>query len=505
MSRLTKNIIYNFMGQGLLLLLGFVSVKYIFTTLGEDALGIIYFTTFLNGLICAAFQLGVCNTLVREVSARLDTEPAYITDLVRTGSLFFWGAFAVLAVAVYSLAPLLVESWINLGSMDSETAVHVLRVLGIAALAGLPRAFYSSLFSGLQRMEFNNIINVATTALQQLGAILILAYGGSIFVVVYWYASCYALRIASYVALTARFFTPRSLVPGFSTDVIKRNKDFASKMAAFTALASVLSQADKLLLSKFLPIAALGFYTVAYNTVSKGSIAVRSISEAAMPAFSELFGSGDLSDLMARYRKLQDLVCYVTAPLFATVPFMAMPLFSYLFNAETAETLFLPSILLALGFYMNGTMHVPHMFTLAAGRPDIPARFAFYCLFTYLPAAFVLVYSFGLVGAAALSVLGNLLAYSYSVPRMCRECLHIPPSRWFRHTARVYFLAFVAYAPAWAVLKLSGASSVPSLVAAYASATLLFAAGSYFMVGEELKKTISGHVRTLKVKAHEAA
>ena len=44
MSRLSKNIVYNALGQVLLLVLSFVAVKYVFRRLGADALGIIYFT-----------------------------------------------------------------------------------------------------------------------------------------------------------------------------------------------------------------------------------------------------------------------------------------------------------------------------------------------------------------------------------------------------------------------------------------------------------------------------
>jgi len=43
MSKLTKNIIFNLIGQSILLVLGFVAVRYIYRGLGEDALGIICF------------------------------------------------------------------------------------------------------------------------------------------------------------------------------------------------------------------------------------------------------------------------------------------------------------------------------------------------------------------------------------------------------------------------------------------------------------------------------
>ena len=162
MSRVTKNIIYNLIGQGLLLVLGFVAIKYIFRQLGEDALGIIYFTVMTNTVLCAVLEMGICSTTVREVSGYFRSEPEYIHDLIRTASLFYWGAYVLVGLAIYFLAPLLVEKWINLKTMDAATAISVLRILGIASLVALPKSFYVSLFRGLQRMEFNNFIDVAT-------------------------------------------------------------------------------------------------------------------------------------------------------------------------------------------------------------------------------------------------------------------------------------------------------------------------------------------------------
>ncbi len=94
MSRLKKNIIYNLLGQALLLLLGFVSVKYIFGRLGEDALGIIYFTSMLNSISVSMLQMGICSVTVREISSNYEDNPKYCHDLIRTASFFFWAFFA---------------------------------------------------------------------------------------------------------------------------------------------------------------------------------------------------------------------------------------------------------------------------------------------------------------------------------------------------------------------------------------------------------------------------
>src|SRR5208337_5570495 len=175
---------YNLFGQGMLVILGFVAVKFIFKQLGQDALGIIYFTLTLNALLTVILSLGINETTVREVAASHEEDPAYIKHLLQTASFFYWGLYILAAVALYASAPWLVTKWINLDTLSPLTATLILRVLGIAALLALPRSFCTSILRGIQRMEFTNLIDVGASALQQFGTIGILFLGGGLIQVV---------------------------------------------------------------------------------------------------------------------------------------------------------------------------------------------------------------------------------------------------------------------------------------------------------------------------------
>lgn len=493
MSRLSKNIIYNLFGQGLLLVLGFISVKYIFKQLGEDALGIIYFTAVMNVALTGVLNKGIYATTVREVSAHFNDEPGYIRDFIRTGSLFTWSVYIFLGMMVYFGAPILVEKWINLKTIDSATATSILRILGISTLISFPRSFYASLLRGLQRMEFNNFIDVGTGGLQQFGTILILTSGGNLFHVVYWFALCYGLSALAYFTISSRFFSIQSLVPKYSSSIIKRNWEFASKMVSISALSMINWRADKVIISKLLPVGVLGYYSVAYGVVSKAGLITGAISSAAFPVLSALFKVGDRGSLMSQYRKLQDLICFITVPLFAAIPFAALPVFTYLFNEEIARTLLLPVTLLSLGSYMNGTLNLPYQFSLAAGKPEIAVRSNIYALFIVLPLTVLLIYLFGLTGAALSYVLLNLFVYVYAVPRICTECMEIRVRMWYSHVIKAYILASLTYGLAWIALEFFGTHSILSLSLAYTGASLIFLIGAYIMIGDELRETLYGY------------
>jgi O-antigen/teichoic acid export membrane protein len=492
MSRLSRNILYNLLGQGLLLVLGLLAARYVFRQLGSDALGIIYAAATLAIVLSGVLELGVSSTTVREVAAHARNDPKYVRELIQTASLLYWGAYLVLAVAVYVGSPLLVEKWIRLETMPPATATHALRVLGITALLVLPRSLYVSLFRGLQRMEFNNAIDVAVAALQQLGMVVILALGGNLFHVVYWVGAWFVLGMVPYLAVGARLLGTAALVPAYSPAVIRRNLVFSAHMMAISVLAMVHTQIDKVLVSKLLPLGSFGYYAFGSSVVSKGMLVSGAIAQAAFPSFASLAHRRDRPGLIAQYRALQDLLSFSTVPLFAAITFAALPLYRYLFTDEVAQQLLVPTAILCMGFYMNGTLTTPYVLSLAVGRPDISAKANFLALFLVLPIAVVLVLALGLTGAALSWVVYHVFAYGYTARRICAECLQMPVRDWYRHIARIAALAGLTYGVAWGGVASVGKLSAAALALGYVAASLGFLLGAGLLIGGELRQALLG-------------
>ena len=490
MSRLTRNIVYNLAGQTLLVGLGFVAVKFVFKQLGEDALGILFFAQTVGVVMCAVLEMGLGSTTVREVSAHLSSEPDYVRSFLRTGALLFWGGYALLASGVWLAAPVLVHKWIHLRGIDPALAIHALRVLGVGSVTALPRSFYASILRGVQRMEFNNAIDVSVLTLQQVGTIIVIARGGVLLHVTYCYLACFSLAILAYMRMAAHFFSWGALIPWYSTAVVKRNLAYASRMAAITLLSMIHSQTDKAVVSKLLTVGTFGYYGLAYGAVSKGQLFTNSAAQAALPSLSALFKAGKHEELMSQYRKLQDLICFSTVPIFAAFPFAAIPLFTFALNPQAARTLLIPITFLCLGFYMNGTLNAPYMFTLAVGRPDIAARVNFYALFGVLPVTVLLVKFFGLPGAGFSWVFYHLFIYAMMMPPTCSECLGMPVWKWYLQVFRVFALATLTYGGAWLIITFAGSSSILPLALGYVLASIAFAAAAYRLINDELRETL---------------
>ena len=494
MSRLSKNILYNLGGQLSVAVLGFFAVKFIFSDLGADALGIIYFTSMVNALILVVLDLGISATTNREISTYNDTEPNYIRDLIRTGSFFYWTAFFMLSIAMYLLAPFFVYKWIHLKTLDSNSAIYVLRILGIASLFALPQSLYVNIFKGIQRMEFNNLVNVSYTIFRQFGTILILAIGGNLYHVIYLYSASYILPIITYILIATRFFPLVSFIPRCFKHVMQRNLSFASKLIVQTLLLAVYQQLDKLIISKLLPISILGFYSFAYGNVQKAAIVQNSIAIAAYPSFSSLFGKKDTTQLIRQYKLLQDIICFGNAIIMAVIPFAVLPLFGYLFTPSVAKSLLVPTILITIGFYLRGTIRLPFILSISMGKPEIGIKNDLLSLLIVFPLSILLIYKLGLIGAGLAIISRYLFAYTYAIPRYARECLGFRPAEWFVHVGRIFLLIFLSYGSPWTILAFQGDFSLVALTIAYFLGTILFVVGTFFLMGNELRQTLQAHL-----------
>jgi O-antigen/teichoic acid export membrane protein len=490
MSRLTKNLIYNVAGQGVVLLLSLIAARFIFRRLGDDTFGIIFFNLVLVAVLTNALELGVLATIVREVSSHFDSQPGYIRALIGTASTLYWSAGLLVVAVIWVTAPLLVTHWINLKTLDPNTAATTLRILSATALVALPKGLYTSLFRGRQLMGWNNAIDVGTSAVQQTGILVLLLAGGRVYMVAGWIAASAILGALAYVVVAARLFSWRSLVPSFSMEVVRRNVAFTSRTMTTSILSLVHVQAAQVIVSKLLPIAEFGLYGFASSTVNRATIVSGATAQAAFPSFSNLFRSGDRAALLTQYRKVQDMLCYGTVPLFAGVIFAALPVYGYLFNAPAARLLLVPTAWLCLGYYMSGTVSVPYMFSLAVGRPDITMKTTLLALIFVLPVTVGLIYFFGLPGAGFSWVFYHVFVYAYMVRRISAECLSIPPRDWYFHVAKVMACAAATYGLAWIAIVLPSGYSLIALVIGYLLATLAFAAASVFLIGPDLKSTL---------------
>jgi O-antigen/teichoic acid export membrane protein len=495
-----RNIVIGILAQGMLLLLSLVATRLVFHELGGEVLGLLSFAVALTFLFITLSDMGLSVFITREVAAHRKHDRQYVQELVGTAAAFSWVTFLVSAAIVLLLAPWLVNQWLRMDVTDPEAATTALRLIGASLLLAIPRAVYGSVLSGFERVDLWNVANLVAVAIQQLGLILVLAGGGGLLAIAGWFCVSAVLGFLPFLYFVQRVGGRELLWPAWTLAPLLRNLRFASHLFASSLAGFLVTQIDKWAISRFLHVSLLGYYSFAQGLVSKGGIVTGAIANAAFPAFSTGVGVPGDDAWRPRYRRLQEFTYYVYFPVIAAVAMLGVVVTRLVFNREIAEMLWVPLVLLAVGQYLLGLTSVPQWLAIAVKRPDISLRSNLWALVLVLPLTVALVYRFGLLGAAASTVLYAVWQLFYFIPRFCFQCLGMRASLWYLQAGYYFAIGLAAYGLPWLGAWMLGEGlSFTGLVAAYILGTFVFLLAGWFRTGPDLRASLLHSMRALRM------
>jgi O-antigen/teichoic acid export membrane protein len=493
-------------GQAILLVLSLVSTRFVFKELGPDVLGIIYFSITVTFLMITLSDMGLSGVVTREIAAHRHSDDRYVSELIGTTSVLAWAAYGVSILLIVLLAPLLIKHWLRIESIDHNEAVIAFVAISASLLLAIPRGVYGAIIAGNERMDVWNTVNVFAIGLQQLGMILVLGVGGSLYDVAVWYVISGIAGIVMFGTMAARLSGISPLRLSYRWAVIRQNLHFGSRVFAISMVGYFIGQADKWIVSKLLPASQLGYYSVAQSLVSKGAMVPGAIAQAAFPALSTDVANKERHHWMTQYHKLQDFCSYIYIPVSAAVAMLGIVVMSFVLNEDVVRQIWPTLVFLALGQLLQGLQYVPYILSLAMKRPEIMLRAYLWTMVIAIPIAILLTMRFGLAGAAFSTIIANALNMFYFIPRFSTECLKTSGWKWFRMSGLLTVLGLLSYGLPWLALWIMGLGlDAYGLVAAYAFGSVLFLLVGWIAAGPELKDLVRGQLRSFGIKVSAKA
>jgi O-antigen/teichoic acid export membrane protein len=433
--------------------------------------------------------MGFSTVVVSAVAAGRSDGGTDPRGLLRTASSVYWllalGGAVVVYFAVPAVFPLLFRSV----SRSTSGAIDATRILLIGGLLAIPRVFFQAVLRGAEQMGGFNVISVATQAAQQLGVYLLASAGARLITLAWWMTAWIAVSMSATFVTARRVAPTGSLRPGWDASAFRRHRAFAGNMAVVSAVAVVQTQGDESAVSWTLPVQLAGYYATAEGLLGRVQSLVIAAVEASLPAMTRAHLDG-ADTLAVRHRKLHDLICFGSLPLFGAVAFGIGPLFARLFTVGAARMVQVPVAFLALGFFANATVSALYITALGTGRAGSVARIGVITSAVIFPVVVVLTHLFGMVGASLAWLLYSAATYVLLVPRLTRACLDSPALAWFKLTARL-LPSLAVFAAGWVCLQVFGPDRIVVVVACLAPALVLHAVLSMFLVGPELRGTAS--------------
>ncbi|KAB2965506.1 MAG: oligosaccharide flippase family protein, partial [Thermoanaerobaculia bacterium] len=350
----------------------------------------------------------------------------------RTLELAAWGA-ALLAAALGALAaPAVASSWLRLGTLTVAEATAAIRALGLLFALQFPLYFYQSALNGAQRQVALSAARAAAATIAAAASVLALIFleptGATLFVTLSGVALAQALVLRGLLATVLSHVEPR---PARSFAALMQEREFAAGVALISITGFLLTQMDKIVLSRALPLSAFGYYTLAASAASGLYLAIGPLFNALFPRFAELLGAGDLAHLTALYRSAsRALAVLVLAPAGALAFHAHAALFAWTGDAAASEAAAPLLAILLAGTALNGLMHLPYALQLAAGWTGLGARLSLLLIALGLPALVLLAARFGALGGAAVWAAVNLTYLALGAPLTHRRLLPGITTRW---------------------------------------------------------------------------
>lgn len=466
MSSLRKNIAANFLASFWAGLINLLFIPVYIRFMGIEPYGLVGFFLTLQSVL-VLLDAGLGRTLNREL-ARLSVTPDSVPQmrrLLRTFEAIYWGVAAVAGVLIMLLSGWIASAWIKPERLSIGTVQQAILLMGLTFIAQWPLALYSGGLVGLQKQVPLGVISAAAATLRGVGAVLVLwLISPTVQAFFGWQILVGFLQTAVVAIVTWRAVGGTG---GAKFDVLalRATWRFAAGVTVISVLASVLTQLDKVILSRMLSLEMFGYYAFAGTTAYSLYRFIGPISSAVFPRFAQLVGAGQEERLAALYHDVSQLMAIVILPGAVFVAFFSQEvLLLWTRDPVTVRNTHLILSLLIIGTAVNGLLNVPYALQLAYGWTRMVIWMNLIAVAVLVPLVLVLTRRFGAPGAAFGWLVYNVAA-AFVVPvLMHRRVLRGELFHWYVHDVSAPLVAATLIAGAARLLLPTIQSDIRSLV-----------------------------------------
>lgn len=327
---LKKNILASYASQFYVTLIGIVMVPLYIRYMGAEAYGLVGFFAMLQAWFML-LDMGLTPTMARQ-TARFRggaTDALSYRRLVRALESIFLIVALVGGAAMFAASRYIAQDWLQASQLpvvEVQTAIELMSIIiALRWMCGL----YRGAISGSERLVWLGGFNSITATLRFVGVLPVLMYVGVTPTIFFGFQLGIAvlefagLLIYSYHLLPD---IPQGQRLPWDWKPLKPILKFSLTIAFTSSVWVIVTQTDKLVLSKILPLAEYGYFTLAVLVASGIMIISGPVSVAIMPRMSKMEAEGDHDGLIRVYRQATQLVAVLAGSVAITVAFCAEPL-----------------------------------------------------------------------------------------------------------------------------------------------------------------------------------
>jgi O-antigen/teichoic acid export membrane protein len=396
---LARNTAFNLLGSVVPVGVALVVTPYVIRGLGVERFGVLSLVWAILWY-ASYFDLGLARATTKFASEALgkgqsETIPTILRASLRIQVLL--GGIA--ALCVYLVTPLLLGRVLHIPAALSRESQLAFYGIGITIPFFLAAGILSALLAGAHRFDLVNLVKIPANSLMFLLPALGIYFNYRLPGVVMLLFLSRVLVSAVLLRLCWKVFPKLASRPASDINITTPLLKFGGWVTVSNFLAPLIIYLDRFVVGSVLSLAAITFYSVPSEMVSRLQFIPGSIGGVLFPAFSlvHLQDSNRLTRLYARSLKITLLM---VGPVAVLLYAFASDILRLWLGSEFSKHSSLTLQLLSVGLLLTSVGQIPGNLLDGIGRPDLRAKIYLAYFLPFLGILWILVQKRGIEGAA---------------------------------------------------------------------------------------------------------
>ena len=397
---LTRNTLLNFIGQAGPLLVGIAAIPFIIRGLGVERFGLLsiawlapeYFTFIDLGLGRAATKY------VAEALGKGDKE--HMSRLAWTAMTAQFGLGLLGTLALITITPFLTEHILNIPPALEAEGKAIFQLIALSIPLVLVSGSLSGILAAAQRFDLVNAVSASLNAANPMLTVIgVVWFDWRLTEIAGMLVVSRFLTLFAYYWLCIRVF-PSFKGPRFQPAELRTLLAFGGWVTVSSIAVPILLYLDRFIIGASLTMAAVAYYSIPYDIVTRLWIIPASLGATLFPAFSMLTGQGKPERLASLLTQSMKWMLLILGPAVVVITAFAGDILRIWLGSNFARESTFALQILALGILINSMVHVQYAMVQGLGRPDITAKIHLLQLPLHVFLVWWLVDLWGISGAA---------------------------------------------------------------------------------------------------------
>jgi O-antigen/teichoic acid export membrane protein len=396
---LTRNAIWNLMGQVAPLAVALIAIPPLIQGLGTDRFGVLTLAWVVIGYF-SLFDLGLGRALTQLVSKKLGAgQEEEVPAFAWTGLILVLIMGLAGTLVLWLICPWLVHDVLKIPAKLQPEVLNTFYLLALSIPVVTGTAGLRGVLEAYQRFDLTNLIRIPMGIFTFVGPLLILPFSNNLLPMVA------ILVLGRIVAWLVHFILCMKVITLLTSNIafqLKRMKQlilFGSWMTISNIVGPLMVYFDRFIIGGMLSVAAVTYYATPYEVVTKLLIIPGALVGVLFPAFSTSFVQ-DPNRTEFLFSRSVRYIFLSLFPIGLAMVALASAGLNFWLGADFARNSTRVLQWLTVGVLLNSLSQVPFALVQGAGRPDLTAKLHLLELPFYVLILWWLIGTRGIEGAA---------------------------------------------------------------------------------------------------------